>query len=70
MEWVKTGQEGGVDTVNRFGGGLGRVSAGLARIAYVFWSSPCLQGLEYGSSPTSGTVFPQVSAFFGVSLCG
>jgi hypothetical protein len=54
---TKSVRKGGVDNVNRFGPGLGRTSAGLARIAYVFWSSQCLQGLECGSSPTSGTVF-------------
>src|SRR5439155_3795032 len=37
--------------------GLGRTSAGLARIAYVFGSSQCFRGLECGSSPTSGTCF-------------
>jgi hypothetical protein len=53
----------GVDNVNRLGLGLGRTSAGLARMRYVFGSSQCLQGLECGSSPTSGTVFPQVRGF-------
>jgi hypothetical protein len=57
---TKICQKGGVDSVNRFGIGLGRTSAGLTRIRYVFGSSQCLQGLECGSSPTSGTVFPQV----------
>ncbi|GAA3316098.1 hypothetical protein GCM10017710_26820 [Arthrobacter ramosus] len=55
----------GVDTVNRFRFGLGRTSAGLGRIGYVFWSSQCLQGLECGSSPTSGTVLSQVRGLFG-----
>jgi hypothetical protein len=54
----ETGQKEGVDTVNNFGFGLGRTSAGLARIPYVFQSSQYLQGLESGSSPTSGTRFP------------
>jgi hypothetical protein len=47
-------------TVNTFGVGLTRRSVGLARISYVFGSSQSLQGLEYGSSRISGTVFPQV----------
>ena len=47
-----------VDNVITFGVGLGRTSAGLARFAYVFGSFQCLQGLECGSSPTSGTCFP------------
>ena len=32
------GPKGGVDSVNTFGFGLGRTSAGLARIRHVFWS--------------------------------
>jgi hypothetical protein len=51
-------QKRGVDTVNTLGAGLGRTSAGLARIANVFGSSQRLQGRERGSSPTSGTCFP------------
>jgi hypothetical protein len=46
---------GGVHIVHTLGGGSGRTSAGLARIGYVFRSSQSLQGLECGSSPTSGT---------------
>jgi hypothetical protein len=51
-------QKGSVDNVHTFGLGLGRTSVELARIAYVFWSSQRLQGLECGSSPTSGTADP------------
>ena len=51
-------QKGAVDNVNRFDLGSGRISAGLARIRHVFWTFQCLQGLECGSSPTSGTCFP------------
>jgi hypothetical protein len=54
---VATWQKRSVDNVHTFGFGSGRTSAGLTRIAYVFGSSQCLQGLECGSSPTSGTVF-------------
>ena len=50
----------GVYKVHTFGSGLARTSGGLVQIADVFWSSHCFQGLESGSSPTSGTVFPQV----------
>ena len=48
----------GVDNVHRFGFGLGRTHAGLARIPYAFGSSQCSQGRECSSSPTSGTCFP------------
>jgi hypothetical protein len=50
----------GVDSVHTLGHGLGRTGAGLARIPYVWAGVQCLQGLECSSSPTSGTVFPQV----------
>jgi hypothetical protein len=52
--------ERAVYNVPTFCFGLGRTSVGLARIRDVFWSSQCWQGWECGSSPTSGTVFPQV----------
>ncbi len=51
---------GGVDSVHTLGFGLVRTSAGLGRIPHVWAGVQCLQGLEPGSSPTSGTVFPQV----------
>ncbi len=57
-------RKGGVDIVNGFGAGLGRISAGLGRIAYIFWSSLCFQGRNSGSSPTSGT-FSHVRGPFG-----
>jgi hypothetical protein len=57
-------QKRSVDSVNTVGFGLGRTSAGLARIAYVFWSSQCWRGLECGSSPTSGTADPLVRGDF------
>ena len=50
-----------MDSVHTLGLGLGRTGAELARIPYVWAEVQCLQGPEYGSSPTSGTVFPQVS---------
>jgi hypothetical protein len=59
----------GVDNVNTFGVGLGRTSAGLGRIRYVFWSSQCLQGLECSSSPTSGTADPLVRGDFCFNVC-
>ena len=64
LESLKRQIRGRVDNVNTFGFGLGRRSAGLGRIRYVFWSSLCLQGLECGSSPTSGTVDPLVRGVF------
>ena len=51
------GRIGGVDSVHTLGLGLGRTVAGLGRIAEVSAGVQCLQGLESGSSPTSGTVF-------------
>ena len=64
------GRIGGVDSVHTFGHGLGRTGAGLGRIPYVSAGVQCLQGLESGSSPTSGTAFPQVRGVFGLSSCG
>ena len=58
-----------MDSVHTLGLGLGRTGAGQARIPYVLAGVQCLQGLEPGSSPTSGTVFPQVRGLFGVSSC-
>ena len=59
------GRFGGVDSVHTLGHGLGRTGAGLARIPYVSAGVQCFRGLEPGSSPTSGTVFPQVSRVSG-----
>ena len=53
----------GVDGVHTLGLGLGRTGAGLGRIAEVFGGVADIQGLEPGSSPTSGTVFLQVRGF-------
>ena len=57
------GRIGGVDSVHTLGHGLGRTGAGLGRIAEVCGGVAEMQGLEPGSSPTSGTVFPQVRGF-------
>ena len=59
----------GVDSVHTLGPGLGRTGAGLGRIAEVFGGVADIQGLEPGSSPTSGTVFPQVRGLFCVFSC-
>jgi hypothetical protein len=64
------GRFGGVDSVHTLGHGLGRTGVGLARIPYVWAGDQCLQGLEPGSSPTSGTVFPQVRGFLVLFSCG
>lgn len=56
-------QKTSVDSVHTFRFGSGLKDVGLGGISYVFAGSQCLQGLESGSSPTSGTVFPQVSGF-------
>jgi hypothetical protein len=50
-----------VHNVHTFAVGLGRIGDGLGRIGYVSGEAQCLQGLECSSSPTSGTVFPEVS---------
>ena len=50
----------GVHNVHTLGFGSGRTPAGLGRIAKDFGGVADLQGLEPGSSPTSGTVFPRV----------
>ena len=57
------GRIGGVDSVHTLIHGLGRTGAGLGRIPYVLVGVQCLQGLEPGSSPTSGTVFCRSGAF-------
>ena len=56
-------QKVSVDNVHTYGFGSGRISVGLARIAYVFWASQRLQGLECSSSPTSGTHDPSSEGF-------
>lgn len=53
----------GVHIVHTLGFGWGRIGGGLGRIAEVFGSSQCLQGLESGSSPTSGTLNPSSEGF-------
>ena len=66
---VLVGRIGGVDSVRTLGHGLGGTGTGtgtgtgLGRIPCVLAGVQCLQGLEPGSSPTSGTVFPQVRGF-------
>jgi hypothetical protein len=50
----------GVHNVHTSVAGLVRTSAGLGRNGDVFGSSQHWRGLESVSSPTSGTVFPQV----------
>jgi hypothetical protein len=62
----KMGKKGGVHNVHTLGFGLGRTGAGLGRIPYVSVGVQCLQGLEPGSSPTSGTCFPCSGAFLDV----
>jgi hypothetical protein len=47
----------GVHNVHTLGCGWGLTGAGLGRIAEVFGGVAGIQGLESGSSPTSGTVF-------------
>jgi hypothetical protein len=59
VEWSSTvDRKEGVHNVHTRGFGSGRTGAGLARIGDVFAGVADLQGLESGSSPTSGTCFP------------
>jgi hypothetical protein len=53
----------GVDSVHKFGFGLGRTLVGSGRIPHVSAGGQCLQGLECSSSPTSGTCFPSSEGF-------
>ncbi|MBP1136566.1 hypothetical protein JOE31_002798 [Arthrobacter sp. PvP023] len=55
--------KGGVHNVHTLGFGSGRTGAGLGRIPYVWAGFQCLQGLEPGSSPTSGTHNPSTEGF-------
>ena len=57
------GRNGGVNSVHTLGPGPGRTGAGLARIPYVWAGVQCLQAMEPGSSPTSGTADPLVRGF-------
>jgi hypothetical protein len=55
--------------VHILGCGSGCMWVGSGRIRYVSGSSQCSPGLECSSSPTSGTVFPQSSAYLAAD-CG
>jgi hypothetical protein len=57
---------GGVHNVHTLGFGSGRIGAGLGRIAEVCGGVADIQGLEPGSSPTSGTAFPLVRGVFAL----
>lgn len=54
----------GVYSVHTSGIGSVRISAGSGRIPHVSGGVQCLRGRECSSSPTSGTVFPQVKGLF------
>jgi hypothetical protein len=64
--YIELVKKEGVRNVHALGLGLGRIGAGLGRIGEVSGGVAGLQGLESGSSPTSGTVFPQVRGFLAV----
>ena len=66
---AEVGKKEGVHNVHTLGFGPGRTGAGLGRIGDVCGGVAEIQGLEPGSSPTSGTVFPQVRRLFGVFSC-
>ena len=57
------GKKEGVHNVHTLGFGMGRTGHGLGRIAEVCGGVAEIQGLEPGSSPTSGTVFPLLRGF-------
>ena len=63
------GKKAGVHNVHTPGFGPGRTGAGLCRIPYVSSGVQCLQGLEPGSSPTSGTVDPLVRGVSCFNAC-
>jgi hypothetical protein len=58
------GKKEGVHIVRTLGFGSGRTGAGPGRIGEVFRGAADFQGLEPGSSPTSGTCFPCSGAFW------
>lgn len=60
---AQNGQFWGVHIVHTSGGGLARTGGGPGRIGDVSGSSQFLQGLEPGSSPTSGTKNPSSEGF-------
>jgi hypothetical protein len=69
---AEAGKKEGVHNVQTLGFGSGRTGAGLGRIAEIFGGVAEIQGQEPGSSPTSGTVFPQVRGllvFFSSAHC-
>ena len=66
---AEVGEKEGVHNVHTLGFGSGRITAGLGRIADVFGGVADFEGLEPGSSPTSGTVFPQVRGIFALFSC-
>jgi hypothetical protein len=58
-----------VHNVHTLGFGSGRTGIGLGRIAEDFGGVAETQGLEPGSSPTSGTAFPLVRGGFCFNVC-
>jgi hypothetical protein len=56
VEVAEVRKEEGVHNVHTLGFGSGRTGGGLGRIAEVFGEVAEIQGLESGSSPTSGTI--------------
>ena len=68
-ERAENGQKRSLDNVHTLRLGLDRTAVGPPRIAYVSGSPQCLQGLEPGSSPTLGTVFPQVRRVWSPRVC-
>jgi len=66
----EVGKKEGVHNVHTLGFGSGRTGAGLGRIEEVFGGVAEIQGLEPGSSPTSGTCFPCSGACGPLSASG
>ena len=61
---AEAGKKEGVHNVHTLGFGSGRTGVGLGRIGDVFGGVADFQGLECGSSPTSGTASPSSAGVF------
>jgi hypothetical protein len=64
---AEAGNKESVHNVHTLGFGSGRTGAGLDRIADVIGGVAGSQGVEPGSSPTSGTAFPLVRGVFALT---
>ncbi|MDP9696646.1 UNVERIFIED_ORG: hypothetical protein J2X79_004229 [Arthrobacter globiformis] len=65
---AQSGKKEGVHNVHTSGFGFGCIGGGLVRTGDVFGGVAGFQGLEPGSSPTSGTCFRRSAAFERLSV--